>query len=166
MFGSFCFPRGNFPQQFSLCNQFNLLCPARKALFCLTAAALAKLASLSLRLSFTLERDSSLKGFRGTAWGTQISILFAALCPLGALPPNDRVGIFIKKQKGKTIMKPIPSPSLYRIKPKFRLNASTVSHLHLRLGRSHLATQAFCQLTGEEKSKRTCEWMHKYWGIV
>ena len=39
----------------------------------------AREASLSWRLSFTLEWDSSLEGSKDGAWGTQISISFSAL---------------------------------------------------------------------------------------
>lgn len=57
----------------------------------------AREASLSWRLSFTLEWDSSLEGFKDEAWGTQISISFpahfGAFSPLPSLnsvslPPN------------------------------------------------------------------------------
>lgn len=55
---------------------------SRLFLFSSSGFGQARKASLSWRLSFTLERDSSLKGLKDETWGTQISISFGTLlCP-------------------------------------------------------------------------------------
>lgn len=54
----------------------------------------AREASLSWRLSFTLEWDSSLEGFKDEAWGTQISISFPAhFCAFSPLPSLNSVSL-------------------------------------------------------------------------